>query len=72
MSDAVNTLLTKMFTVNELTTSSVMGVATVKGKKPSLDPERRAIVECKLVFFLLHVNQSVYQNLPIICHTCYD
>lgn len=52
MKDAVNTLLTKMFTVNELITSSIMGVATVKGKKPSLDPERRAVVECEVFFFI--------------------
>ena len=70
MSDAVNTLLPKMFRVNELITSRVMGVATVEGKKTSLDPERRAVVKFK--FFLFHVYQSVYQNLPIICHTCYD
>ncbi|VDI02497.1 Hypothetical predicted protein [Mytilus galloprovincialis] len=45
VSECVNLLLNKLFTINELTTCSVMGVTTIKGKKPGLNTERREIAE---------------------------
>jgi hypothetical protein len=49
-SDAVHFVLLKLFSIEELTTSSVMGVETKKGKRPGLNEERRGLVEGRFCF----------------------
>ena len=45
-SDAIGSLLVKLFSTEELTVSSVMGVQNSKGKnKPALDFKRRMLIE---------------------------
>nr|XP_022301365.1 uncharacterized protein LOC111109508 isoform X2 [Crassostrea virginica] len=44
-SEGVNYLLLKLYTIEELTTSSVMGVSTKKGQRKGLNEEKRAIIE---------------------------
>ena len=47
-SKGVNYLLLKLYTIEELTTSSVMGVSTKKGQRKGLDEEKRAFIEGNL------------------------
>ncbi|XP_078331980.1 uncharacterized protein LOC111109508 [Crassostrea virginica] len=44
-SEGCNYLLIKLYTIEELTTSSVMGVSTKKGQRKGLNEEKRAIIE---------------------------
>ena len=47
LSGAVSFLLLKLFSIEELVTSSVMGVPTKKGTWPGLDNEKRTLIESK-------------------------
>ncbi|XP_062572316.1 mucin-17-like [Saccostrea cucullata] len=44
-SEGINYLLLKFFSIEELTTSSVMGVSTKKGQKKGLNEDKRSLIE---------------------------
>ena len=54
-SEGINYLLLKLYSIEGLTTSSVMGISTKKGQRKSLNEEKRAIIEGNLKF---HINIS--------------
>ena len=59
----MNYHLLKLYSIEELTTSSIMGVSTKKGQRKGLNEEKKAIIEGNLKF---HINITGKLNLTNI------
>lgn len=58
-SEGINYLLLKLFSIDELVTSSVMGVSTKKGQRKGLNEEKRSLIESNFTIFLI---KAIYMS----------